>query len=106
MRDLIQIMGHIHAQNNQIQEAVQAWVTVYVMAKQMNLAQALKALSDLAPQLGLPEELEGWEKLAHQMQNGEGAEEGDEESEEQQITQFVQAVVVAVRSKSEECQTL
>jgi len=62
-------MGHIHAQNNQIQEAVQAWVTVYILAKQMNLAQALKALSDLAPQLGLPEGLEGWENLAQRMQS-------------------------------------
>ena len=64
-------MGHIHAQNNQMQEAFNAWVTVYVLAKQMNLAQALKALADLAPQLGLPEGLEGWETLSKRMNVGE-----------------------------------
>ena len=57
-------MGHIHAQNKQIEEAVQAWVTVYVLAKQINEYQALQALSKLAPQLGLPEGLSGWEMLA------------------------------------------
>jgi len=65
-------MGHIYMQNKQVQEAVGAWVTVYLIAKQMNLAQALKALADLAPQLGLPEGLEGWEMLANRMQNAEG----------------------------------
>ncbi len=62
-------MGHIHLQNNQVQEAVSAWVTVYIIAKQMKLAQALDALSNLAPTLGLPEGLDGWEKLAEQMQS-------------------------------------
>ena len=60
-------MGHIHAQNKQIQEAVNAWVTVYVIAKQINEHQALQALSQLAPQLGLPEGLQGWEMLAERM---------------------------------------
>ncbi|MBE7535016.1 MAG: CHAT domain-containing protein [Anaerolineales bacterium] len=64
-------MGHIHAQNDQIQEAVSAWVTTYILAKQMNLAQALKALADLAPQLGLPEGLEGWEMLVQRMKGEE-----------------------------------
>lgn len=100
-------MGHIHAQNKQMQEAVSAWVTVYVMAKQMNLAQALQALSDLAPQLGLPEGLEGWERLAQRM-NDEGARmnEGETagENELEQISKFVQALVEAHRSKSPEAQ--
>ena len=101
-------MGHIHAQNNQIQEAVQAWVTVYVIAKQMNLAQALQALSMLAPQLGLPEGLEGWETLADRIQNEEGKSqnENDGESEEEQISQFVAGVVKAVREKSKEAPKL
>jgi len=60
-------MGHIHAQNNQMQEAVGAWVTVYTIAKPMNLAQVLQALSKLAPTLGMPEGLEGWEGLAKRM---------------------------------------
>ena len=65
-------MGLIHAQNNQIQEAGRAWVTAYVIAKQINEAQALQALSKLAPQLGMPEGLQGWEMLAQQVQSGAG----------------------------------
>ena len=57
-------MGHIHAQNNEINEAVSAWVTVYQLAKPRQLAQALQALSNLAPQLGLPPGLDGWEMLS------------------------------------------
>ena len=64
-------MGHIHRQNGSIQEAVGAWVTVYVLAKKIRLAQALQALAQLAPQLGLPDGLEGWEMLARQFGNGE-----------------------------------
>jgi hypothetical protein len=74
-------MGHIHTQNNQIQEALQAWVTVYVIAKQMNLAQALQALGNLAPNLGLPEGLDGWEMLAQRMQSGNKEAGGDEPNE-------------------------
>lgn len=47
-----------------MQDAVSAWVTVYVIAKEINEHQALEALANLAPQLGLPEGLEGWEGLA------------------------------------------
>lgn len=95
-------MGHIHAQNNQIQEAVQAWVTVYVIAKQMNLAQALKALSELAPQLGMPEGLEGWENLAQRVKSGEGEEE--EKSGLEQIKQFVTGLVKAMHEKGDDAQ--
>ena len=63
-------MGHIHAQNNQLQEAVSAWVTVYGIAKQINEYQALQALAKLAPQLGMPEGLQGWEMLAQRMKDG------------------------------------
>ncbi len=64
-------MGHIHVQNGQTQEAVGAWVTAYALAKQMNLAQALDALANLAPRLGLPNGLEGWEMLSRRFQGGE-----------------------------------
>lgn len=64
-------MGHICAQSNQMQEAVSAWVSSYVNAKQINEYRVLRALSKLAPQLGLPEGLEGWERLAQRIQNGE-----------------------------------
>ena len=60
-------MGHIYAQNEQMQEAVSAWVTVYKVARQINEFQALQALANLAPQLGLPLGLDGWERLAQRM---------------------------------------
>ena len=61
-------MGHIHLQNDEQQQAMQAWVTVYRLASQMNLAQVLNALENLAPQLGLQNGLAGWEQLAQQME--------------------------------------
>jgi tetratricopeptide (TPR) repeat protein len=63
-------IGHIHLQNEEVAEAVQVWVTVYALAKKMNLAQALEALESLAGNLGLPGGLQGWEKLAQQMNAG------------------------------------
>ena len=62
-------MGHIHAQNSAMDDAVGAWVSVYKLAKPRNLAQALEALAALAPQLGFPEGLEGWEMLVKRMEN-------------------------------------
>ena len=64
-------MGHIYLQNEEVSNAVSSWVTVYRMAKPMNLAQALQALESLAPQLGLPGGLDGWEQLSQQMGEGE-----------------------------------
>ncbi len=100
-------IGHIHAQKDEMGEAVSAWVTVYVIARQINEFQALQALSKLAPQLGLPEGLEGWEMLARRMKdeggrmnNGEdGSKAGDEL---EQIREFVQALARAHREKSPE----
>jgi len=60
-------MGHIHAQNEDLPNAVSSWVTSYRIASNINLAEGLQALAALAPQLGLPEGLEGWEMLAKQM---------------------------------------
>ena len=65
-------MGHIYIQNEQVNEAMKAWVDVYNMAKSMNLAEALEALAGLAPQLGMAEGLDAWEKLS---QSGEYNEE-------------------------------
>lgn len=67
-------MGHIHRQNNEQQEALMAWVTVYQLASQMNLAQALQALERLAGQIGLPGGLRGWAALAQRMEAGSGGE--------------------------------
>ena len=60
-------MGHIYLQNEDISNAVSSWVTAYRIASKISLAQVLQALADLAPRLGLPEGLEGWEMLAKQM---------------------------------------
>ena len=59
-------MGHIHMQNEAMDKALSAWINVYQLAKPMQLAQVLDALAGLAPQLGMPEGLEGWEALAKQ----------------------------------------
>ncbi|MEZ5448951.1 MAG: tetratricopeptide repeat protein, partial [Thiolinea sp.] len=57
-------MGHIHLKNEETTEAIQAWITVYGIAKKINLAQVLEALENLAGNLGLPNGLQGWEMLA------------------------------------------
>ncbi len=93
-------IGHMHAQKGEFQQALSAWVTVYVMAKQMNLAQALQALANLAPQLGLPEGLAGWEMLVQRMRDTENGTQREEENELEQIREFVQELVQAHRSKS------
>ncbi len=56
-------MGHIYLQNKQVQESLQAWVTVYRLASRMGEAQALQALEGL----GLPGGLAGWAQLAERM---------------------------------------
>ncbi len=62
-------MGHIHKQNKAIDDAMSAWLNVYKLAKPMQLAQALDTLSNLAPKLGMPEGLEGWEALLKQQES-------------------------------------
>lgn len=63
-------IGHIHYTNDEIPQALQAWGTVYRLAKSINLAQVLDALEGLASQLKLPGGLDGWEKLAKKMPTG------------------------------------
>ena len=60
-------MGHIHAKHADISNALSLWVKSYKIARQINLAEGLQALATLAPQLGLPDGLEGWELLAKTM---------------------------------------
>jgi tetratricopeptide (TPR) repeat protein len=57
-------MGHIYLQNEQVAEAVGAWVAAYRLARPIQLAQVLQALEQLAPQLGLAGGLQGWEALS------------------------------------------
>ncbi len=61
-------MGHIHWQNEQADEAKRLWVEVYRIAKQLDLAQALGALENLAGGVGLSGGLSGWDALAQQME--------------------------------------
>jgi tetratricopeptide (TPR) repeat protein len=59
--------GQIHAQNKEIEEAMQAWIAVYHLAKKSNLAQALQGLEQLAPLLGMENGLDSWQELADRM---------------------------------------
>ena len=59
-------MGNISWQDGQIDEAMQGWIRVYTIAKEIGYAQALDALKSLAEQLGLENGLESWEKLAQE----------------------------------------
>jgi tetratricopeptide (TPR) repeat protein len=57
-------MGLIFRQNEQMDDAMNAWVTVYRLAKLMGLAQVLQALESLAGSLGLSGGLQAWEELS------------------------------------------
>jgi len=57
-------LGRLYRQNGDIEVSFRMWVDLYVFAKQMNLNQALQRLAELAPKIGLPEGLKGWEMLA------------------------------------------
>ena len=59
-------IGHIHALREEYQKAMGAWLAVYQMASQCNLAQLLEALEQLAGQIGLEGGLDGWARLARQ----------------------------------------
>ena len=61
-------IGHIHAHNKEYQKAMEAWLTVYQMASQCNLAQLLEALEQLAGQIGLEGGLDGWARLEKQIE--------------------------------------
>uniref|UniRef100_UPI00055DB7CA tetratricopeptide repeat protein n=1 Tax=Teredinibacter turnerae TaxID=2426 RepID=UPI00055DB7CA len=67
-------MGHIYFQNEQGSEAINAWLSVYRLAKPMQLAQVLEALARLAEDLGLNEHLgvksglSAWEVLLEQQE--------------------------------------
>lgn len=69
IRDSVQYRNTFAYKMNRFRRAGSAWATVYLIAKRISHAQALKALADLAPMLGIPEGPEGWETLAQQMQS-------------------------------------
>jgi tetratricopeptide (TPR) repeat protein len=60
-------IGHIYIEQDDIQNAISTWVAAYQVAREVNYAEVLQELADLAPQLGLPEGFDGWEMLAKQM---------------------------------------
>jgi len=60
-------IGHIHLQNEEVQEARAAWVQAYRIAKQIGLAQVLNALDNLAKEHG-GAGLEFWEELARRFE--------------------------------------
>jgi GTPase SAR1 family protein len=64
-------MGHIYLQNEEMQQALAAWVAVYRMAKSMQLSQALNALQSLAEQIELPGGMAGWEVLAQKVDDAQ-----------------------------------
>jgi len=102
-------IGHIYAQNNEMQEALGAWVSVYRIATVINQHQALQALANLAPQLGLPEGLAGWDDLAKRIDAGKEIsfgnteqKENTAESEREQLAQFIQAVIKVAKENAPE----
>ena len=62
-------MGHIHRQNAEQDESMRLWVKAYGIAKQLNLAQVLDALGNLAEELDLPGGLAGWDALAEKIRD-------------------------------------
>ena len=66
-------IGHIHRQNREFPQAMTAWMTVYQLANPRNIAQALDALKNLAEHIGLPDGLDGWERLVSQMEKSDAA---------------------------------
>ena len=60
-------IAFIQWQNGEREEAKRSWVTVYGIAQKIGHAQTLEALENLAEKLGLEGGLQGWERLAQQM---------------------------------------
>ena len=58
-------IGRIHMQNQEPQQAMSAWISAYVFARKLDLAEALEHLDGLAKQIG-GSGLEIWEQLAAQ----------------------------------------
>ena len=70
-------MGLLYMQKGQVLDANLIWVNLYVFAREMNLGQALHRLAKIAPKVGLPEGLDGWERLAQNMQQQENMKDFD-----------------------------
>jgi serine/threonine protein kinase/Flp pilus assembly protein TadD len=61
-------IGLLYLQKGKVQDAILVWVNLYVVAREMNLEKALHRLEKLAPRVGLPKGLDGWERLVKTMQ--------------------------------------
>jgi tetratricopeptide (TPR) repeat protein len=62
-------IGYIHLQNNEKPKAMQKFLEAYLIAKEIDFVQILNALERLSKQLGIENNLEGWEKLAQDYKN-------------------------------------
>lgn len=60
-------IGLLHMQKRQVQDAILIWANLYTYAREKKLDHALQRLAKLAPKVGLPEGLDGWERLLQDM---------------------------------------
>lgn len=60
-------IGLLYMQKRQGQDAMLIWTNLYAYAREKNLDHALQRLAKLAPKVGLPEGLDGWERLLQGM---------------------------------------
>ncbi|MBX3038590.1 MAG: tetratricopeptide repeat protein [Anaerolineales bacterium] len=95
-------IGHIYFQDHQVEKARDAWVSSYVIASQINYAQVLQALSQLALELGRSEGLDVWRQLAQHKQ--EITENENEVSELEGLRRFVADLVEAVSERNPEAE--
>ncbi len=64
-------ISQIYFQNDDSENAFTSWVMAYKIANNTGCKYILQLLEELAPQLGLPDGLDGWEQLSQQMGEGE-----------------------------------
>lgn len=60
--------GHLHSQRDDAGEAMQAWVTAYQMAVEIEHFNILDALEKLAVYLEMPGGLEAWQEIADKIE--------------------------------------
>lgn len=63
-------LGVIQFRYGEPQEALKHWISAYRQAQSIGLTAVLQDLEQLAPIIGLPNGLEGWEALARRIESG------------------------------------
>lgn len=66
-------IGHIHLQNEEVEEAMGTWINAYSIAKSIRLTHVLGSLKELAEQLGYSGGLATWENLAQPFGNSDNS---------------------------------